>query len=230
MKLEWIAIDTVTALQSDQYMMETSKPTHDVWREYGNEIYRFFFHLQFTLGFTLIEVLGNEGTGKSFALKTLDETKGIWYHPDNKPITFKGGKGRYRQGENFFEFFVKGGKKLPLSADLITAHLTKKITENAFEEDRYCFIIGHLMEYKGLNDQVQVRLKTLGKAAHKANLEGKFALSLYTHIVTEEGKNKYYFDTQNIANLNTCRSPEGMFETRYIPNDLNFVLESMKNY
>ena len=55
-----ICVDTLTAMQTDEYMTNSKKPGHDAWLDFGKSIYTFNFQLQ-QLGFELIMVLGEPG-------------------------------------------------------------------------------------------------------------------------------------------------------------------------
>jgi len=63
----------------------------------------------------------------------------------------------------------------------------------------------------------------------KIKVEGMFTTVLYTEVEVKDSKPEYYFLTQNNGK-NNCKSPEGMFDSVRIPNDLVMVLERMKNY
>lgn len=76
------------------------------------------------------------------------------------------------------------------------------------------------------------KIKTVGKMLdEKVTLEGLFTIVLFTDVTknTESGKLDYKFITQNDGST-TGKSPRGMFEELYIPNDLVFVIEKMKEY
>lgn len=74
------------------------------------------------------------------------------------------------------------------------------------------------------------KAKTIGKMMDNViTLEGMFTVVLYTEIFASEEKRNYYFLTQSSGN-NTAKSPEGMFESLKIPNDLQFVVEQMRAY
>jgi hypothetical protein len=45
----------------------------------------------------------------------------------------------------------------------------------------------------------------------------------------DDGELTYGFETQN-SGENTCKSPMGMFEDKFIPNDLAYVKECMQKY
>ena len=59
--------------------------------------------------------------------------------------------------------------------------------------------------------------------------EGLFTIVLYTECVMVDGKPTYYFLTQNNG-INTCKSPEGMFPSLRIENNLQYVLDCIKAY
>jgi hypothetical protein len=63
----------------------------------------------------------------------------------------------------------------------------------------------------------------------KIKVEGMFTTVLFTEVIMEQGVPKYYFITQNNGK-NTCKSPEGMFDDIRIPNDMDFVITTMKEY
>jgi hypothetical protein len=70
------------------------------------------------------------------------------------------------------------------------------------------------------------RAKTIGKLlSEKVCLEGMFTIVL--HAVCANGE--YRFITQNTGK-SIAKSPMGMFDTLEIPNDLNFVVEKIREY
>ena len=60
-------------------------------------------------------------------------------------------------------------------------------------------------------------------------VESMFTTVLYTEVVMEENKPKYYFLTQNNGK-NTCKSPDGMFDSMKIDNNLKFVIEQIAKF
>jgi len=92
----------------------------------------------------------------------------------------------------------------------------------ATREDLYCFVLSHSES----DNQGRMRCKTIGKMLEdKITLEGMFSTVLYAMVVDSEFK----FLTQNDG-FHISKSPLGMFEEKYIDNDLSFVIHSMKNY
>lgn len=76
------------------------------------------------------------------------------------------------------------------------------------------------------DDYGKRKIKTIGKALDKyITIEGLFMVVLGTEVVDE----KYYFVTQNSGN-DTLKTPEGMFPSKFIPNDLKYVEDKIRNY
>jgi len=76
------------------------------------------------------------------------------------------------------------------------------------------------------------KIKTVGKLLDdKITIEGLFTVVLFTKVVKDDKtkKNSYYFVTQT-EDGTTGKSPKGMFDDLYIPNDLKFVSEKMNEY
>lgn len=82
------------------------------------------------------------------------------------------------------------------------------------------------LAHSDIDDNGQSKCKTIGKLLDdKICVEGMFTVVLNTAF--EDGK--YYFETQTNGN-NTTKSPEGMFATNRIENDLQLVINSIKKY
>ena len=86
--------------------------------------------------------------------------------------------------------------------------------------------IVYLNSHTEQDDTGKRKIKTIGKALDKyLTVEGLFMIVLGTMVVD----GKYYFQTQNGGN-DTLKSPEGMFPTLLIPNDLKYVEDKIRNY
>lgn len=220
--LRTICVDTLTQIQENQFMLDKTKPGHDKWKDYSQDIYAFMIALQ-TLGFELILIIGPPGVGKSSGMRTLKPKTNMWFNADNKNPVWKGGKEEY--GKKFkpnapYHFIPKSYKEI---VDTIKA----AIANNMFEEDRYAIITGHTENYKEGND-TRVRLKTLGNLANKMQIEGKLETVLYANVEMDGGSPKYILETQNNG-FNTARSPQDLFEGK-IENDYQFIVESLMSY
>ena len=90
------------------------------------------------------------------------------------------------------------------------------------------FILGHVEDYKSLGVDKQ-RLKVLGKMATKHNIEGSVSHTYYTNIdVTKPllDPTRYRLSTTN-SGFNTARSPQGYWETEFIPNDYQLIIDKI---
>lgn len=217
-----ICVDTLTGIQSNQYMAETKKPGHDQWKDYGTNIYNFMGILQ-DLGFDLILILGEPGTGKSTGMRNLPSKTNIWFNADNKNPVWIGGKAEYGKKN----FPIDPYHVVPKSYQDIIDHIQGGLDNDMFEQERYAFITGHIEHYKAAN-VTKSRLKVLGKMATKMQLEGKLETVLYSEVVQDGAKVNYVLHTQNDG-YNTARSPQGVFEP-IIDNDYNLVLNGLLDY
>lgn len=93
----------------------------------------------------------------------------------------------------------------------------------------YVFFLFH--QEKG--EDGKLKIKTSGKLIDSAiYLDGLFTTILYARPVLEDfktGKMKYQFMTQTDGE-STCKSPVGMFDSKYIPNDCGYVKEQIYKY
>jgi hypothetical protein len=67
-------------------------------------------------------------------------------------------------------------------------------------------------------------MKTSGRKLDKIVVESKFT----TVLLAKADNGKYVFETR--ANHSTAKSPMGCFEEAEIPNDLAFVIDTLKAY
>jgi len=223
-KIKSICVDTLTAIQDNQYASDIKKPGHDQWRDYGVSIYDFITQLQ-SLGFDICLILGEPGSGKSSGMRTLPAGENVWYNADNKNPTWKGGREIYgKKHKPKAPYHV-----IPKSYDEIIGHIKGGIEGGMFEEDKVAFITGHTETYKS-GFETRVRLKTLGKLANKMQIEGKLEVVCYAKVQKDaaSGETKFLLHTQNDG-TNTARSNEGMLDG-VIENDYKLILDKMLSY
>lgn len=220
-KVRSIVIDTLTAIQTNNWMMDLKKPGHDQWMDYGKAIYSFMDDLQ-TLGFEIVMILGEPGTGKSSGMRTLPPGTNIWFNADAKNPVWEGGKKEYgtKIAPTRYHFIPKEYPK-------IIGKLVELKQKDVFEAQPYAFVLGHTEQYKVGNDTKE-RLKTLGKVATKMQLEGKMETVMYSRVEMDGGKPSFILETQNNG-FNTARSHQNMFEGK-IPNDYNMIIEALLKY
>jgi len=74
-------------------------------------------------------------------------------------------------------------------------------------------------------------IKTLGEMTKKyVDVEAKATVILHTIVFDEGEPNERYKFITNINSEYLAKSPDGMFDSLYIPNDLNFVLKQIEKY
>ena len=75
------------------------------------------------------------------------------------------------------------------------------------------------------------KIKTAGKLIdNQIVLEGLFTVCLYTHVDEgKDGKASYNFITNRFKKY-PAKSPDGMFDSIMIPNNLQEVVNSVDNY
>lgn len=221
-KIRTICIDTLTGIQNEAYMTASKKPGHDIWMDYGKDIWSLISFLQDNR-FTVIIVLGEPGTGKSTGMRTLPTKTNVWINADKKDPVWQNGREEY--GKIFspklpYHF-------IPKTYQDIYNHVNALISRNMLEKEKFAILTGHIEDYKSGNDQ-RKRLKVLGKISTKMQLEGKLNNVFYSNVIREGENNRYVLETQTDG-TNTARSPMGLFEP-VIENDYNFVIEKLMSY
>ena len=117
-----------------------------------------------------------------------------------------------RASEKGYEKFTEIGKN--------AWSIVKELT--VCREDLDCFVLSH----NDTDNFGRSRCKSIGKMLDdKITIEGMFTTVL--HTVVMDGQ--YKFLTQVDAS-HTAKSPMGMFEDRYIDNDLSIVKDAMFHY
>jgi len=93
-------------------------------------------------------------------------------------------------------------------------------------EDLQVFTLWH----PEIDGEGNMKMKTVGKMVNDyLTPEGLFTVILYTRVSKEDGGLKYEFVTNNDGD-SPARSPIGMFDETYIPNDLGYVAEKINEY
>ena len=131
-----------------------------------------------------------------------------------------------------FEYFDKANEKGYDKFTQIAANLAQvaKLPKD-LREDLTIFFLTHAEESTDVNGNRKVKAKTVGKMIDNAlTLEGLFSIVLFGKVRKEDdGTLSYGFETQNNGE-NTCKSPMGMFEDSFIPNDLAYVKDAILAY
>jgi len=97
-------------------------------------------------------------------------------------------------------------------------------------EDLTIFLIFHEESFYDDDGVRTTRILTNGKKLSKIQLETKITTVLWAHVDEgDNGINKHYFTTRKSKN-NTCKSPEGMFDSFKIDNDFEKIRQTVINF
>jgi hypothetical protein len=61
-------------------------------------------------------------------------------------------------------------------------------------------------------------------------LEGLFTIVFFTEVKIEEDQKPHYYFVTQTDGVTTAKSPRGLFEDLYIPNDLGYVSKKIGEY
>ena len=131
-----------------------------------------------------------------------------------------------------FEYFDRANEKGYDKFTQIAANLAAVAkTPKDLRDDLTVIFLTHSEESTDINGNRKVKAKTIGKMIDNTlTLEGLFSIVLFG-VVRKNDDNTftYGFETQNNGE-NTCKSPMGMFEEAFIPNDLKYVTDCIYSY
>lgn len=196
-------------------------------------------------------IMGESGTGKSTSMRNCDDAITAVVNPVGKPLPFKNhfdmlnNETDARKITRYMKEQAEAGKKIIVVDDfqyILAVPYMNRIKETGW--DKYNDFGANYFEIidvcKELPDDVVVvymthletldngltTVKLIGKLLReKITIEGLFTVVLRTGV--NEGK--YYFYTQN-SGKDTVKSPLGMFPSYAIDNDLNYVVDKIRNY
>lgn len=198
---------------------------------------------------TLCFVLGQSGTGKSRSLKNFSKDELAHVNVCGKPLPFKGKFDETLISHDYemITRFIKNCSAKSIAIDDSTFLMSFQKWDKAFEKNfdkwtelgknftdllRTCVFdvasdkIVYFIHHTDSDDNGKTFAKCLGKMINQdATLEAFFTIVLTTTVVD----GKYYFLTQNNGR-DTTKSPEGMFPSYAIDNDLKYVDDKIRNY
>lgn len=97
-------------------------------------------------------------------------------------------------------------------------------------DDLFVCVLTH-SENTGDNINPYYKIKTLGKLLDSViTLEGLFTYVLFTRVVRDDDSGVAYKFVTNSDGTCTAKSPMGLFEERLIDNDLDLVINAIKEY
>lgn len=190
---------------------------------------------------------GQSGTGKSTSLRNFSGDEVAVINVSGKPLPFRGGL--KTAATNNYQLIMNNLTKITQPSIVIddatylmvdefmaNAKLTgyQKYTDMAknfndlieaarrLPDDKIVYFIGHSEQM----DDGREHFKTIGKMLDNyVTLEGKFTIVLKTVVKDRE----YFFSTHN-SGMDTVKSPLGLWEEDYIPNDLKAVDDAIRDY
>jgi len=95
------------------------------------------------------------------------------------------------------------------------------------------------VEKDTFGDTTEMKMKTYGKMTDKyMSLDGLFTYVLFTKVlplnpdedINEDSEFRYVFQTNDHSKISTAKTPEGVFEEKYIDNDLSIVVDKINRY
>lgn len=200
----------------------------------------------------LVFVLGRSGSGKSTSLKNFPPEKLALVNVQGKILPFRGG-GKIKQYTeddsekicDLIETFSHGGYKSIVVDDyqyVMANEFMRRAYEKGYDkfmeigrhawdiatkvrelpQDVIVYILCHIEK----SDSGDEKIKTIGRMLdEKICLEGMSTIVLKSDCTD----GKYYFTTQN-SGKDTVKTPDGMFPTYAIENDLFYVDNKIRNY
>ncbi len=79
-------------------------------------------------------------------------------------------------------------------------------------------------------DGRKLKIKTIGDMVDtKVDIPSLFTTVLYASVRSTDTTNEHFFLTQSNGSI-PCKSPEGLFKTREIPNDLEYIRKAFEEF
>lgn len=130
-----------------------------------------------------------------------------------------------------FEYFDRAKERgYDKFVDMATALAKIVRVPLKLREDLDIFFLTHSETTVDIDGVKKVKAKTVGKMIDNTlTLEGLFSIVFHTRVIKKEDGLDYGFETQTDGDT-TAKSPMGMFEEFFIPNDLQFVKDKIKEY
>lgn len=211
-----------------------------------------------------IAVMGESGSGKTTAMRTLDPKETYYIDCDGKGLSWKGWRQQYnKENVNYFrsdnqdsivalmnrisekkpeiknividtansimvadEFRRMKEKGYDKWQDLAMSVYTITTTASKLRDDLNVIVLFHVQIEKDENTGRQfTRILTNGKMLNKVGLEKYFTTVL---LSKRNDSGEYVFETK--TNNSTVKTPLDAFDKDQIPNDMQAVLDVLKEY
>ncbi len=223
-KYRSIIIDTVNSLQNDLYLDLINKKGNlnfDEWKDFAIEVFDLFNFIKDIPNCTLINVLGYEGSGKSFGVRSLNPLETMYMNCDNKDLPYFGWQAHYNKNNQNYSV-VK-------SYDKVKGNINHAVKNR--KGHLLIFTIHHIITDKKADGTERERMRTLGKMATKLNVDGVTNHVYYTDVdphapePTNLEDNVKYFFKVHTSGSDTCRTPFGFWENDKIPNNYQLIVD-----
>lgn len=207
-----------------------------------------------------VMILGESGTGKTASLRNINAEESFLIQPVKKPLSFRSTAWQPWDGNGSGSVVCTDDTNTIAKVISAASHYGRnKIIVDDFQYimaneymrraqetgfNKFTEIAKHVWEmiihaqqapddvavyflaHTEQSDTGKTKAKTIGKLLdEKITLEGLFTIVLKS--IVDDGK--YLFTTQN-SGMDTVKSPMGMFEERFIENDLNTVDQTIREY
>lgn len=194
-------------------------------------------------------ILGQSGTGKSYSMKNFNEDEICLISVQKSLLPFRKKFTETVVTDKYSEIInaMKATKKKVIIIDdtqyLMCNEFMRRATERGYDKfteiaqnfwslvvqevnNLPSDVIVYLLCHTATDENGVEKMKTIGKLVdEKITPEGLFTIVLKTAV----SDGNYAFVTQNNGK-DTVKSPEGMFTTYAINNDLKYVDEKIRNY
>ena len=194
-------------------------------------------------------ILGQSGTGKSYSMKNFNEDEICLISVQKSLLPFRKKFTETVVTDKYSEIIkaIKATKKKVIIIDdtqyLMCNEFMRRATERGYDKfteiaqnfwslvvqevnNLPSDVIVYLLCHTATDENGVEKMKTIGKLVdEKITPEGLFTIVLKTAV----SDGNYAFVTQNNGK-DTVKSPEGMFTTYAINNDLKYVDEKIRNY
>lgn len=208
-------------------------------------------------------IMGESGSGKTTAMRTLNPEETYYIDCDGKGLSWKGWRNQYNDElKNYFKTdnqsnviaIMKGisdkrpgiknividtinsimiaderrrqaEKSYDKWADLAWAVYDIVLLASRLRDDLNIIVLAHTQtETDDTTGERFTRILTNGKKLNKIGLEKYFT----TVLLSKKGADGFVLETQ--SNRSTAKSPMGAFEDIEIPNDMQMILDVLKEF
>lgn len=137
-----------------------------------------------------------------------------------------------------FEIFDRAKESSYTKQVEIADHYARILrTVQELRDDLFVVVITHPdVERDSMGEVVNMKIKTYGKMTDKyMSLDGLFTYIFFAQTLVDEDPGgavttRYVFDTNDPKKISTAKSPFGVFEERYIDNDINAAIVAINAY